>query len=60
METLKEKCINTSGSDAAYTRVVAAAETLKLCIKNVVLEAQIDILKSQLNHDSSSSNVIIG
>lgn len=58
METLKEKCINTGGNEAAYTRVAAAADTLKLCIKNAVLGAQIDILESQLSQNSS--NVISG
>lgn len=35
-KVLKEKCVNVSGSEAAYTRVVEAAETLKECATNLM------------------------
>lgn len=35
-KVLKEKCVNVSGSEAAYTRVVEATETLKECATNLM------------------------
>lgn len=36
MKVLKEKCVNVSGSEAAYTRVVEAAETFKQCTAHLL------------------------
>lgn len=45
-KVLRDKCVNASGSEAAYTGVIDGAETFKNCITNLInfeqLQAEID------------------